>query len=393
MITAVCSAIPVHLPRLPRLLAPAGSTDSATAIEKGSPFSPPCQNVSPGVDNSSSSNNTNNSSSSNSSNNTTTTTNSNNSKDTVIHSRPAGYISGSFGPAVKHLGSGNSGSVALYQHPWSGAALAIKKYQYPSHMSYTRRVQHLVNEASITLPIRHRHIVRTLAYVAEDDGSFYSIMEAHSSDLFAAIQQHPGGKMPPAVAGRIFAQLVAAVHHLHVDMHVAHRDIKLDNTLVDRGAAADGSADRSVLIDFGCAVKFTVPGEMSHGVCGSDPYIAPEVYLNGSRGGPGYDARKADIWSLAIVYLAMTSSFFPWESAKPTDRSFFLFLRNPLHVVRYWLNFASATNPDPKYAAEPGAVDLIVRMLSPDPCDRPLIEDIVATQWMQHYLRLAKIIQ
>jgi serine/threonine protein kinase len=57
---------------------------------------------------------------------------------------------------------------------------------------------------------------------------------------------------------------------------------------------------------------------------GSDPYLAPEVFLQKQ-----YDAEKVDIWSLAIIFCCMTLRRFPWKCPKSTDNSFKLFITQP----------------------------------------------------------------
>jgi serine/threonine protein kinase len=59
-------------------------------------------------------------------------------------------------------------------------------------------------------------------------------------------------------------------------------------------------------------------------VVGSDPYLAPEVFLQKQ-----YDAEKVDIWSLAIIFCCMTLRRFPWKCPKSTDNSYKLFVTQP----------------------------------------------------------------
>jgi len=104
-------------------------------------------------------------------------------------------------------------------------------------------------------------------------------------------------------------------------MGLAHRDLKLDNVVVNEHGIMK-------LIDFGSAVVFRYPFEddivQASGIVGSDPYLAPEVY-DGKR----YDPRPTDIWSLAIIFCCMTLRRFPWKLPQMTDNSFKLFVSPP----------------------------------------------------------------
>lgn len=94
-------------------------------------------------------------------------------------------------------------------------------------------------------------------------------------------------------------------------MGVAHRDLKPENLLV----TADGCLK---ITDFGNSECFRMAWESektnvlpSKGVCGSEPYIAPEEFENKE-----FDPRLVDVWSIGIIYLTMTLGRFMWKVAK-----------------------------------------------------------------------------
>ena len=69
-------------------------------------------------------------------------------------------------------------------------------------------------------------------------------------------------------ARHIFRQIVAAVHYCHAS-HIVHRDIKVENILLD-------SFWRVKLADFGFSTLFK-EGELLDVYCGSPQYCAPEL--------------------------------------------------------------------------------------------------------------------
>lgn len=82
---------------------------------------------------------------------------------------------------------------------------------------------------------------------------------------------------------------------------VVHRDIKLENILLD--------SNRSMkLIDFGLAA-FYAPGKKLRVHCGSPSYAAPEIVARKLYEGP-----PVDVWSLGVVLFAMLAGFLPFHS-------------------------------------------------------------------------------
>ena len=90
-------------------------------------------------------------------------------------------------------------------------------------------------------------------------------------DLYAAIKK---GGMSSGEVECTFKQTLLGIQYLH-SMGVAHRDIKPENLLLDgRGHVK--------ITDFGVSDVFRMCWEkkthFSKGLCGSEPYIAPELF-------------------------------------------------------------------------------------------------------------------
>lgn len=84
-------------------------------------------------------------------------------------------------------------------------------------------------------------------------------------------------------------------------VQVVHRDIKLENLLMD-------SERNMKIIDFGLAAIFTA-GKPLKVHCGSPSYAAPEII-----GRRNYDGPPVDVWSLGIVTFAMVCGHLPFYS-------------------------------------------------------------------------------
>ena len=139
---------------------------------------------------------------------------------------------------------------------------------------------------------------------------------AEGGDLFDKIEADEG--VGEDVAHFYFTQLVSAVGYMH-SKGIAHRDIKPENILLS------GQGDLKIA-DFGLAALFMKGGvrRTCSTICGSPPYVAPEV-LTGkrSKGGStlesGYAPDSADIWSCGIVLFVLFVGNTPWD--EPTRRS------------------------------------------------------------------------
>lgn len=221
---------------------------------------------------------------------------------------------GKFG---KVLGSGAGGSVRLMKRSSDGVTFAVKQFRdrhsYETEREYAKKV---TAEFCIGSTLHHGNIIETLDIVHEK-GHWYEVMEYAPFDLFAIVMT---GKMSREEVNCSFVQIASGVNFLH-SMGLAHRDLKLDNVVVNGHGIMK-------IIDFGSASVFRYPFEndivLASGIVGSDPYLAPEVY-DGNK----YDPRFVDIWSLAIIFACMSLRRFPWKAPRLTDNSYKLFASPP----------------------------------------------------------------
>jgi len=222
----------------------------------------------------------------------------------------------------------------------------------------------------------HQNIIRFLASGEDESWVWMALELAEGGDLFDKIEADEGCSQD--VAHLYFVQLVNAIGFCH-GKGVAHRDIKPENMLLSK----DGNLK---LADFGLATQFAVPGKESHGykkcgmVCGSPPYIAPEILeigqLNLKRKAhgeetEGYLPQIADVWSCAIVLFVLLAGNTPWDSP------------NKKESYEYHDYITSAGRPQDELwnKIPPAALSLVRGMLNPVPGERFKIQGVKSHPW------------
>lgn len=142
----------------------------------------------------------------------------------------------------------------------------------------------------------------------------------------------------------LFEQLVISIEYLHDEAHITHRDLKLENIMIDK-------FNHIRLIDFG----FSSVKTMMTTCCGSIPYCAPEI-LTGKK-----YTKAADIWSLGVILFAFVDGKLPFFHPNINT------LANLICEceVKFTSNFVNDE-----------LMDLIKKMLVKDPVNRITIEEI-----------------
>jgi serine/threonine protein kinase len=148
-----------------------------------------------------------------------------------------------------------------------------------------------------------------------------------------------------------FLQLVWALEYLHLEKHVAHRDLKCENILFDK-------YDNLRLIDFGLS-RMSEGGSDFSSVCGSPSYVAPEIIQHMPY------KLSADIWSLGIVLYAMAVGQLPF-----VDDQTEILLRKILEEPVTYPTFLS-----------PHLIDLLKGLLCKKPEHRLTIDQIKTHPW------------
>ncbi|KAF1814502.1 serine/threonine protein kinase [Eremomyces bilateralis CBS 781.70] len=164
---------------------------------------------------------------------------------------------------------------------------------------------------------KHQNIIECIGFGGDPSWLWIQMELAEGGDLFDKIEADEG--VGDRVAHLYFTQLINAVSYMH-DKGIAHRDLKPENILLSGGGNLK-------LADFGLATLFRHRNieKRCTTVCGSPPYIAPEVLAQrsnkkGNELESGYQADKVDIWSCGIVLFVLLVGNTPWD--EPTMNSY-----------------------------------------------------------------------
>jgi len=204
----------------------------------------------------------------------------------------------------KMLGKGAFGKVNVGVHKLTEELTAMKLCERKL-ISHSQAKKCLMQEVNILRRVNgHANIIQLLE-VIETDTALVLVMEfAASGDLLRYVRQHR--KLAEDCAQGLFKQLLDGLDHIH-RMAVVHRDIKLENLLLDSFGCLK-------IADFGVATLLKCPEQRLDDHCGTPSYIAPEVLLDS-----GYQGPPVDMWSAGIVLYAMLIGHAPFKADQLLD--------------------------------------------------------------------------
>ena len=156
----------------------------------------------------------------------------------------------------------------------------------------------------------------------------------------------------------IFKKILEGVRALH-NANICHRDLKPGNILLDENY-------NPKITDFyiSCMNMNNLQGH-----AGTKSYTAPEVLAN-----QPYDGILADIFSLGQLLFILVTGQFGFKSSTPNDHFYGLIMAQNLD--HYWQLIANH-NLSQEFK------DLFIRMVNPNPAQRPTINQILNDAWMQ----------
>jgi serine/threonine protein kinase len=214
---------------------------------------------------------------------------------------------------LKCLGKGAFGEVYLTSKQGTNQKYATKKID-KRFTQNPRAKRYLDNEISILQEIEHPNIIK-LIEVHETSQYIYLVMElCNGGGLSDCLEDHMKKNKKPfseEIVQYLMRQIVSGLNYLH-KKDILHRDIKLDNILVNFDDEEDRKNRNMMkakvkIIDFGFA-RHLEPSQLAYSTLGSpinmDPGILRKLNRMEHSKEYGYD-QKADIWSLGTICYEM----------------------------------------------------------------------------------------
>ena len=158
----------------------------------------------------------------------------------------------------------------------------------------------------------------------------------------------------------IFTKILKGIQACH-NLGICHRDLKMQNILVDEKF-------NPKICDFGFATR---NDHLLTDYLGTRNYAAPEILRN-----KPYDGFKADIFSLGVVLLTLTTCKIGFLEATRNDPYYRLIMVK--HYEQYWNAVAAQIT-----GISQELKNLFIKMVSFKPNDRPSIDDILNGEWLR----------
>nr|KAF6426420.1 hypothetical protein HJG59_009128 [Molossus molossus] len=244
---------------------------------------------------------------------------------------------------LEKIGWGSFSSVWLARHTLTGAEVAIKVVKKKDSSDPFKEIR------SLQL-LQHPNIV-TLFEVITTKDELYLIQEhVNGGDLLQHLTDR--GPMTEEEARHTFRQVISALQYCH-QYHIVHRDLKPENILLDR--------DKNVKVaDFGFSAQITQETPLLSKICGTFPYMAPEMLLFELYN------EKVDVWSIGVVLYQMLTTTIPFEAQNRVEHRF---------------NILTGRFPVPEFLSL-GCQDLLKKLLTLYPDERPAFDDIMKDRWL-----------
>jgi len=204
---------------------------------------------------------------------------------------------------ICELGRGAYGVVEKMKHKKTGTILAVKRITATANSTEHKRLL-----MDLDISMRSSVCDYTVHFYGAmfREGDVWICMEVMDTSLDKLYHKvfKNGREMPEWVLGKIAFSVVSALHYLHTELKVIHRDVKPSNILVS-------SNGKVKMCDFGIS-GYLVDSVAKTIDAGCKPYMAPERIDPPAPGAAHTYDVKSDVWSFGISMIEIAMGKFPY---------------------------------------------------------------------------------
>jgi serine/threonine protein kinase len=165
-----------------------------------------------------------------------------------------------------------------------------------------------------------------------------------------------------------FYEVAEGLRYIHSE-NVVHRDLKPDNILVF-------SESRFSLSDFSVSSRVSGDDEKLVDTRGSPAFLSPE-----ECGGEPFYPKPSDVWAYGVTLFSAAFNHLPFNLDQGQGKT----VANTVFAVTQLLNSEELVVPEDR-GYSPLLIDLLKKILSKDPSQRPTFEEIVKNPWFEKAL-------
>lgn len=245
--------------------------------------------------------------------------------------------------------------------------MAIKQYETKKLYQEISRVEALKKECAILSRLKHDGIMSFVDSIEQHNKVHVIVEYINGNNLYQYIRKLPENRIKNEDEVKvIFKKILDSVVYMH-DQRVIHRDLKLENILIDR------KTKQTKLIDFGFATEVESINETKLPYqCGTPIYMSPEMAKKQDHfGGP------ADVWALGVILFILLTGKMPFHGAYEDD------LFRKIQQVKYKWPPVLTDEKNQLTEISAGAKNLVRRIFSMDQHRRPTAEAILNDPWLK----------
>jgi hypothetical protein len=233
-----------------------------------------------------------------------------------------------------------------------GRVVALKLLTPPGDERSRTLEERFLREAATCAKLRHPNTVTVHDYGAQEDGTFYMVMEFVEGRTLAQ-EIRTRGPVEPVRAVRIVMEILRSLQEAH-SAGIVHRDLKPSNVML-----VDTTEGESVkVLDFGIA-KVLEEAETDHITAdshfmGSPGYMSPEQIARKPVDG------RADLYAIGVVLFEMLTGKPPFKGKTPVQTLMAHLKEEPPPLAKLC-----------PYPLPESLVRLVLRCLAKEPAERP----------------------